>query len=106
MNEDQARNRSGNGPENLAVLRHMALNLRREEPSRRSLPKKPRRAARSDAFLAQRLMSCQGKRNVLGYRLGSGGRELMLHQSDPLCDEKESLLLIISKLYSNRPSTM
>jgi predicted transposase YbfD/YdcC len=52
MNEDQARNRIGNGPENLAVLRHMALNLLRKEPSRRSLPKKLRRAALSDAFLA------------------------------------------------------
>jgi len=66
MNEDQARNRSGNGPENLAVLRHMALNLRREEPSRRSLPKKPRRAARSDAFLAQRLMLLPGKAKCVG----------------------------------------
>ena len=27
MNEDQARNRLGNGPDNLAVLRHMALNI-------------------------------------------------------------------------------
>jgi predicted transposase YbfD/YdcC len=53
MNEDQARNRIGNGPENLAVLRHMALNLLRKEPSRRSLPKKLRRAALSDAFLAK-----------------------------------------------------
>lgn len=53
MNEDQARNRTGNGPENLAVLRHMALNLLRKEPSRRSLPKKLRRAALSDPFLAK-----------------------------------------------------
>jgi predicted transposase YbfD/YdcC len=53
MNEDQARNRLGNGPENLAVLRHMALNLLRKEPSKRSLPKKLRRAALSDAFLAK-----------------------------------------------------
>ncbi len=55
MNEDQAPNRIGNGPENLAVLRHMALNLLRKEPSRRSLPKKLRRAALSDAFLANLL---------------------------------------------------
>jgi predicted transposase YbfD/YdcC len=53
LNEDQARNRTGNGPENLAVLRHMALNLLRKEPSRRSLPKKLRRAALSDTFLAK-----------------------------------------------------
>jgi predicted transposase YbfD/YdcC len=53
MNEDQARNRAGNGPENLTVLRHMALNLLRKEPSKRSLPKKLRRAALSDAFLTK-----------------------------------------------------
>jgi predicted transposase YbfD/YdcC len=51
MNEDQARNRLGHGPQNLAVLRHMALNLLRKEPSKRSLPKKLRRAALSEAFL-------------------------------------------------------
>jgi predicted transposase YbfD/YdcC len=53
MNEDQARNRLGHGPENLAVLRHMALNLLRKEPSKGSLPKKLRRAALSEAFLLQ-----------------------------------------------------
>lgn len=51
MNEDQARNRLGHGPQNLAVLRHMALNLLRKEPSKGSLPKKLRRAALSEAFL-------------------------------------------------------
>jgi predicted transposase YbfD/YdcC len=51
MNEDQARNRLGHGPENLAVLRHMALNLLCKEPSKGSLPKKLRRAALSEAFL-------------------------------------------------------
>ncbi len=39
MNEDQARNRMGNDPHNLAVLRHMALNLVRMESSKGSLPK-------------------------------------------------------------------
>ena len=51
MNEDQARNRLGHGPENLAVLRHMALNLLRKEPSKGSLPQKLRRAALSNALL-------------------------------------------------------
>jgi predicted transposase YbfD/YdcC len=51
MNEDQARNRLGQGPKNLAVLRHMALNLLRKEPSKGSLPKKLRRAALSEPFL-------------------------------------------------------
>jgi len=53
MNEDQARNRMDNGPQNLAVLRHMALNLVRKETSKGSLPKKLRRAAWSDSFLAR-----------------------------------------------------
>jgi predicted transposase YbfD/YdcC len=55
MNEDRARNRMDNGPQNLAVLRHMALNLLRKESSKGSLPKKLRRAAWSDAFLARAL---------------------------------------------------
>jgi predicted transposase YbfD/YdcC len=53
MNEDRARNRMDSGPQNLAVLRHMALNLVRKESSKASLPKKLRRAAWSDAFLAR-----------------------------------------------------
>ena len=53
MNEDRARNRKDNGPENLGVLRHMALNLIRSETSNGSLPKKLRRAAWSDSFLAR-----------------------------------------------------
>lgn len=53
MNEDQMRNRMDNAPHNLAVLRHMALNLVRKESSKGSLPKKLRRAAWSDAFLAR-----------------------------------------------------
>src|ERR1700691_4806668 len=43
MNEDRARNRMDSGPQNLAVLRHMALNLVRKESSKGSLPKKLRR---------------------------------------------------------------
>jgi len=52
MNEDRARNRMDNGPHNLAVLRHMALNLVRKERSKGSLAKKLRRAAWNDSFLA------------------------------------------------------
>jgi len=37
MNEDAARNRMDNGPHNLAVLRHMALNVMRKEESKTSL---------------------------------------------------------------------
>jgi predicted transposase YbfD/YdcC len=53
MNEDRARNRMDSGPHNLAVLRHMALNLVRKETSKGSLRKKLRRAAWSDSFLAR-----------------------------------------------------
>ncbi len=36
VNEDQAHNRLGNGPENLAILRRIALNLARAENSKGS----------------------------------------------------------------------
>jgi predicted transposase YbfD/YdcC len=51
MNEDQARNRSGNGPENLALLRRMALNLARTEPTKGSMRGKIKKAGWSDDFL-------------------------------------------------------
>ncbi len=44
MSEDSARDRVDNGPQNLAVLRHMALNVMRKEEtkmSQRGKPKKP-----------------------------------------------------------------
>lgn len=53
MNEYQARNRLDNGPENLAVLRHMALNLIRKEPSKGSLRVKLKRAGWRTDFLAK-----------------------------------------------------
>ena len=53
MNEDQARNRMGHGPHNLAVPRHMALNLVRTETSKGSLRKKLRRADWNDGFLVK-----------------------------------------------------
>lgn len=53
MNEDQARNRMDNGPYNLAIVRHMALNLVRKETSDGSLRKKLKRAAWNDAFLVK-----------------------------------------------------
>ena len=37
MNEDQDRTRLGNGPQNLAVLRHMALNVMQKDGSKESL---------------------------------------------------------------------
>jgi hypothetical protein len=55
MNEDQARNRKDHGPENLAILRRLALNLARLEPSKGSLRGKLKRAGWDDTFLAQLL---------------------------------------------------
>ncbi len=51
MNEDQARNRAENGPENLAILRRMALNLARTEPTKGSMRGKLKRAAWQDEFM-------------------------------------------------------
>jgi len=53
MNEDNARNRLDSGPYNLAILRHMALNLIRKEPSKGSLRVKIKRAGWKDEYLAK-----------------------------------------------------
>ena len=55
MNEDQQRNRSGNGPNNLAVLRHMAMNVVRKETSKGSFRGKLKRAAWNDRYLLELL---------------------------------------------------
>jgi predicted transposase YbfD/YdcC len=49
--EDRARNRKDNGPENLAILRKLALNLLRQDAAKGSLPAKIKRAAWNDTFL-------------------------------------------------------
>ena len=51
MNEDQARNRTGNGAQNLALLRRMALNLARLEPTKGSMRGKIKKAGWSDDFM-------------------------------------------------------
>ena len=51
MNEDQARNRADNGPQNLALLRRLALNLAKLEPSKGSMKGKIKRAGWDDTFL-------------------------------------------------------
>jgi hypothetical protein len=53
MNEDQTRNRLDNGPHNLAVLRHMAVNIMTEEKSNISKWRKFNRASWSKRFLGQ-----------------------------------------------------
>ena len=50
-NEDQARNRKGHGAENLALLRKLALNLARLEPSKVSMRGKLKKAGWDDHFL-------------------------------------------------------
>ena len=55
MHEDQARSRSDNSPYNLAILRHMALNVMRRDTSRVSLRAKLNLAAWQDAFLTKLL---------------------------------------------------
>jgi len=49
MNEDQDRSRLGHAPENLAVLRHMALNIMQKDPNKASLRSKFKRAGWEDA---------------------------------------------------------
>ena len=55
LDEDQARNRKDNGPENLALLRRLALNLLRVNTDKGSLRGKIKRAAWNDAFLLRLL---------------------------------------------------
>ena len=54
--EDQSRLRRGHGAENFAVLRHIALNLLRQEPSAKSLPRKRLACALNPAYLLKVLM--------------------------------------------------
>ena len=53
MNEDAARNRKDNGPENLSILRRIALNLARSEPSKGSMRGKLKRAGWQDTFMLE-----------------------------------------------------
>ncbi len=51
--EDLCRSRKDNAPRNLAVLRHLALNILRAHPAKDSLNTKRQRAAWNEAFLLQ-----------------------------------------------------
>ena len=55
MNEDQDRTRMGNGPHNLAVLRHMALNVIQKDTTKGSLRGKFMRAGWDERYLARLL---------------------------------------------------
>ena len=52
MNEDQDRTRIGHGPYNLAVLRHLAINIMQKDPTKDSLRGKLQRAGWDNAYLA------------------------------------------------------
>ncbi len=53
--EDDARLRVGDGAENFAILRRMALNLLKHHPAKASLNRKRFRAALDDSFLLELL---------------------------------------------------
>jgi predicted transposase YbfD/YdcC len=55
MAEDQGRNRMDNEPHNLAVLRHMALNVMRRDKAKGSLRRKFKRAGWNDDYLSSLL---------------------------------------------------
>ena len=55
FDEDQARNRKDHGPQNLALLRKLALNLAQLEPSQGSMRGKLKRAGWDNAFLTSML---------------------------------------------------
>jgi len=55
MNEDQDRTRLGNGPNNLATLRHMVLNLTQAKGSRRG---KFKRAGWDEDYLSSLIAPC------------------------------------------------
>ncbi|MGC8477441.1 MAG: ISAs1 family transposase, partial [Acetobacteraceae bacterium] len=51
MNEDQARNRAGHGAHNLAVLRHLAINVMQKDATKESLRGKFQRAGWNESYL-------------------------------------------------------
>jgi predicted transposase YbfD/YdcC len=55
MNEDRARTRKDHSPQNNALLRRLALNLAKLEPSRGSMKGKLKRAGWDDTFLTSLL---------------------------------------------------
>jgi hypothetical protein len=55
MNEDQSRNRKDRSPENLTLLRRLALNLAKLEPSKGSMKGKLKQVGWDNAFRAKLL---------------------------------------------------
>jgi len=57
FNEDRSRVRSGNAPQNFAVLRHIALDLLRQDPTKGSIRTKRFRAALDEQYLRKVLQT-------------------------------------------------
>ena len=55
--EDYSRTRKDHSAENMAVVRHISLNLLKAHPAKISLARKRRRCSYDDAFLADVLLS-------------------------------------------------
>lgn len=55
FDEDRARNRRDNGPENLAILRKLALNILRSHPNKASIRRKIKHAGWDNTFLLSML---------------------------------------------------
>jgi len=55
LNEDAARNRKDNGPQNIATLRKIALNILRTHPDNASIRRKIKKAGWDDTFLTSLL---------------------------------------------------
>ena len=53
--EDDSRIRTGDSPQNMAVLRHLALNILKKDKSKGSLRQKRSKAALDDTFLSKLL---------------------------------------------------
>jgi predicted transposase YbfD/YdcC len=56
FNEDRNRTRKGSAPESGALLRHITLNLLRQDPTKRSIPKRRMKAALSREYRMAALM--------------------------------------------------
>lgn len=63
MNEDRTRHYKDHGPENIGLLRRLALNLARLEGSKGSMNRKLKRAGWTDAFLTT-LLAQFGKGHI------------------------------------------
>ena len=83
MNEDRARNRCDNGPQNLAILKHMAINKLNAEPSklsiRRKLKKPTAPTLSSEAFSqCEMRLPCRSRRPL---DLARAGRTVILSRA-------------------------